>query len=117
VRTYKWSGVSRDGLDNLDRWLNVMKEKPGLRAGVEVPFSVDSLLEDEEAQEKFEQNARKTLQTWPLIGFSGNSVRFSTRRHMTSTYAFDSVGCVFRWGWSRYLISWRILCKRFSSVS
>ena len=63
VRTYKWSGVSRDGLENLDRWLNVMKEKPGLRAGVQVPFSVDSLLDDEEAQEKFKQNARNSLQT------------------------------------------------------
>ena len=63
VRTYKWSGVSRDGLDNLDRWLEVMKEKPGLRRGVEVPFAVDSLLEDEEAAEEFKKNARKTLQT------------------------------------------------------
>ncbi len=63
VRTYKWSGVSRDGLENLDRWLGVMKEKPGLRKGVEVPFVVGNLLEDEAAQEKFKQNARKSLQT------------------------------------------------------
>ena len=28
VRTYKWSGVSRDGLEHLDRWMGVMKEKP-----------------------------------------------------------------------------------------
>ena len=26
VRTYKWSGISRDGLENLDRWLNVMSK-------------------------------------------------------------------------------------------
>jgi glutathione S-transferase len=63
VRTYKWSGVSREGLDNLDRWLAVMKEKPGLRRGVEVPFAVDSLLEDETAAEEFKKNARKSLQT------------------------------------------------------
>jgi GSH-dependent disulfide-bond oxidoreductase len=63
VRTYKWSGVSRDGLENLDRWLDVMKEKPGLRQGVQIPISIDSLLDDEEAQEKFKQNARKSLQT------------------------------------------------------
>lgn len=63
VRTYKWSGVSRDGLENLDRWLGVMKEKPGLRKGIEVPFLVDNLLKDEKAAEKFEQNARKSLQT------------------------------------------------------
>jgi GST-like protein len=63
VRTYKWSGVSRDGLENLDRWLGVMKEKPGLRQGVQIPIAIDSLLDDEEAQEKFKQNARKSLQT------------------------------------------------------
>ncbi len=34
VRTYKWSGVSRDGLDNLDRWLGAMKVKPGLQKGI-----------------------------------------------------------------------------------
>ena len=28
VRTYRWSGVSRDGLENLGRWLNQMKELP-----------------------------------------------------------------------------------------
>jgi glutathione S-transferase len=28
VRTYRWSGVSRDGLPNLDRWLGQMKERP-----------------------------------------------------------------------------------------
>ncbi|MCZ6830379.1 MAG: glutathione S-transferase N-terminal domain-containing protein [Gammaproteobacteria bacterium] len=63
VRTYKWSGVSREGLDNLDRWLAVLKEKPGLRKGIEVPFAIDSLLEDDKAAEEFKINARKTLQT------------------------------------------------------
>jgi glutathione S-transferase len=63
VRTYKWSGVSREGLENLDRWLAAMKEKPGLRKGVEVPFAIDSLLENEEGAEEFKKNARKSLQT------------------------------------------------------
>jgi len=63
VRTYKWSGVSREGLENLDRWLAVMKEKPGLRKGIEVPFSFDSLIEDEKAAEEFKERARKSLQT------------------------------------------------------
>jgi glutathione S-transferase len=63
VRTYKWSGVSRDGLDNLDRWLAARKEKPGLRRGVEVPIPIDSLLDDEVAAEEFKKNARKSLQT------------------------------------------------------
>ena len=63
LRTYKWSGVSREGLENLDRWMDVMKEKPGLRRGIEVPFSMDSLLDDPEAQEAFKEKARMALQT------------------------------------------------------
>ena len=31
-----------------------MKEKPGLRRGIEVPVSIDSLLDDEEAQEEIQ---------------------------------------------------------------
>lgn len=62
VRTYKWSGVSIDGLDNLQRWLDTMREQPGMQKGLEVPFSIDSLLEDEEAQKEFTQNANKMLQ-------------------------------------------------------
>jgi glutathione S-transferase len=63
VRTYKWSGISRDGLDNLDRWLAVMKEKPGLQKGVCVPFPIDSILDDKDKADEFAQNARKSVQT------------------------------------------------------
>lgn len=63
VRTYKWSGVSREGLENLDRWMDVMKEKPGLRKGIEVPFSIDSILDKEDESDEFVKNARKSLQT------------------------------------------------------
>ena len=62
VRTYKWSGVSRDGLDNLDRWLSVMKEKPGLRKGIEVPVKIDNILDDEAASKKFKEQAAKIVQ-------------------------------------------------------
>lgn len=58
VRTYKWSGVSRDGLGNLDRWMNAMKAKPGLQKGIAVPVSSESLLENEKEAEKFAANAR-----------------------------------------------------------
>ena len=62
VRTYRWSGVSRDGLENLDRWLAVMKEKPGLRKGVEVPQKIDGILDDEKAQKQFAERARTIVQ-------------------------------------------------------
>lgn len=63
VRTYKWSGVSIDGLDNLQRWLDAMRDQPGMAQGIEVPFSLGNLLEDEEQAESFATNAQKTLQT------------------------------------------------------
>ena len=62
VRTYKWSGVSRDGLINLDRWLSVMKAKPGLRQGVQVPIKIDNILDDEVAAKAFTENAEKIVQ-------------------------------------------------------
>lgn len=63
VRTYKWSGVSLDGLTNVRRWLDAMKERPACRKGVEVPVKIDSLLKDEKAAKEFTDNARKQLQT------------------------------------------------------
>ncbi|MGB0450419.1 MAG: glutathione S-transferase family protein [Porticoccaceae bacterium] len=63
VRTYKWSGVSRDGLENLDRWLDAMKEIPAMQRGVQVPMSMESLLDDEKAAEEFINNARNSVQT------------------------------------------------------
>jgi glutathione S-transferase len=62
VRTYKWSGVSIDGLGNLRRWLDAMKARPACRRGVEVPFAVASLVKDEKAAKEFAERARSTLQ-------------------------------------------------------
>ena len=62
VRTYKWSGVSRDGLPNLGRWLDAIKERPACRRGVEVPFKIENLLEDEKGAGKFAEDAQKMLQ-------------------------------------------------------
>jgi GSH-dependent disulfide-bond oxidoreductase len=62
VRTYKWSGVSRDGLDNLDRWLSAMKERPALRRGIEVPVKIDNILNDDKASKAFKENAAKIVQ-------------------------------------------------------
>jgi GST-like protein len=62
VRTYKWSGVPVEGLPNLRRWLDAIRERPGCQRGIEVPFKVKSLLNDETAAKKFAENAQKTLQ-------------------------------------------------------
>ncbi len=63
VRTYRWSGVSREGLDNLDRWLDVMKQRPALRAGVQVPMPSENALKDAGSTKKFSERARGNVQT------------------------------------------------------
>lgn len=62
VRTYKWSGVSRDNLRNLDRWLDAMKAIPAMRKGVRVPVSVDSLIENTEDADWFIKKVQKNIQ-------------------------------------------------------
>lgn len=41
VRTYEWSGVSIEGLDNLTRWKNSIEARSAARRGVEVPNKID----------------------------------------------------------------------------
>jgi len=64
VRTYRWSGVEIEGLDNLRRWMDAMKEKPGMSEGIKVPIDLDSLLKpgNEKDQEDFKAGARTMLQ-------------------------------------------------------
>lgn len=62
VRTHKWSGVKIDGLDNLNRWSDAMYQQPGMKKGIEVPFSLGNLLDDKEEQESFKKEARNILQ-------------------------------------------------------
>ena len=62
ARTYKWSGVSIDGLDHLQRWLDAMREQPGMAAGLEVPFSLGNLLEDEKEAEAFANRAQSIIE-------------------------------------------------------
>ena len=61
VRTYKWSGVSRDGLPHLTRWMDTMKARPALRRGVEVPARIPNVEKNEAANDAFVKNAQKIL--------------------------------------------------------
>ncbi len=63
VRTYRWSGVSRDGLENLDRWLNQMSERPACRRGVDVPEPRPIEELKGEDVKKFVDRAQSMLQT------------------------------------------------------
>jgi len=62
VRTYKWSGVSADGLPNLKRWRDAIRERPACQRGLEVPVKLKNMIEDEEAGKEFVANAEKQLQ-------------------------------------------------------
>ena len=63
VKTYKWSGVSIEGLPNLQRWLKAIRPRPAVDRGLAVPVKVKNLTKDEDAAKKFAENARKSLQT------------------------------------------------------
>lgn len=48
VRTYYWSGINIDGLDNLAAWMNRLEERPACQRGIVVPEPLvldDSILE------------------------------------------------------------------------
>jgi glutathione S-transferase len=62
VRTYKWSGVSVDGLDHLQRWMGRMNERPACQRGVAVPFKIPNLEGDEKGAEEFAKGAQTILQ-------------------------------------------------------
>jgi glutathione S-transferase len=62
VRTHKWSGVSIEGLDHLQRWIDAMYKRPAALRGIEVPFKVKSTSNDPEAAEAFAKNAARSVQ-------------------------------------------------------
>ena len=62
MRTYKWSGVSIDGLQHLQRWHKAMNDRPACRKGVDVPFPLPMLADDSEGAEEFAKGAQTLLQ-------------------------------------------------------
>jgi len=57
VRGYEWSGVTLDGLDNLQRWLELIRERPAVTRGLQIPPRPDIKGREQEAIEA----ARKFL--------------------------------------------------------
>ena len=64
VRTYKWSGVSVDGLDHLQRWLGQLAARPACQRGVEIPMRIPNLTDDpsSDAAKAFAKGAQTLLQ-------------------------------------------------------
>jgi glutathione S-transferase len=64
VRTHPWSGVSVDGLDHLQRWLDAIGERPAVQAGVKVPVDMAALRKgDGEGAKQVVESARSIVQT------------------------------------------------------
>jgi glutathione S-transferase len=63
VRTHPWSGVSVDGLDHLQRWLDAIQERSAVQRGVKVPLDMDALRKGDGAgAKKVVENARTIVQ-------------------------------------------------------
>ncbi|MGB1580939.1 MAG: glutathione binding-like protein, partial [Nevskiales bacterium] len=60
VRTYKWSGINIEGLDNLRRWMDSMRGRPACERGIAVPFALPNMEEEEnkEAEAAFIKGAQ-----------------------------------------------------------
>jgi GST-like protein len=59
AQSHKWSGVSIDGLDNLQRWLDQIGSRPAVICGRDVPNQDWS--ERKQGQEKLVESARSML--------------------------------------------------------
>lgn len=63
VRTHPWSGVSVEGLDALQRWLDKIAERPAVQSGVKVPVDMAAMRTgDGEGAKKVVESARTIVQ-------------------------------------------------------
>jgi glutathione S-transferase len=61
ARTYKWSGVSIDGLENLERWLKNIRAREAVDRGIKVPVDTSQISQNKEAADEFAKNARNIV--------------------------------------------------------
>ena len=63
VRTWKWSGVPVDDLPHLSRWIEQIRARPAVQAGLLKPPSRSNVAEDDAEAQKFIEAARKMVVT------------------------------------------------------
>ena len=63
VRTWKWSGVPIDDLPHLSRWIEQIRARPAVQAGLQQPPSQARPADDEAQAQKFVEQARKMVVT------------------------------------------------------
>jgi glutathione S-transferase len=63
VRTHPWSGVSVEGLEPLQRWIDKIQERPAVQRGVKVPTDLAAMRKgDGEGAKKVVESARTIVQ-------------------------------------------------------
>jgi len=63
VRTHPWSGVSVEGLDHLQRWIDAIGARPAVQAGVKVPVDLAALRKgDGEGAKRTVESGRSIVQ-------------------------------------------------------
>ncbi|MBE2241381.1 MAG: glutathione S-transferase N-terminal domain-containing protein [Burkholderiaceae bacterium] len=64
VRTHRWSGVEVDGLPHLQRWLDAIRARPAVQAGIVKPPSKVSMADavDGEKARQFAQEASRIVE-------------------------------------------------------
>jgi glutathione S-transferase len=61
VRTHRWSGISVEGLDHLERWKDAIKARPACQRGIAVPFTLPGS-GDKKAADEFIKKAGSVVQ-------------------------------------------------------
>lgn len=62
VRTHRWSGIDVEGLEHLKRWRDAIASRPACQRGIDVPFPLPKLDENEKLAEDFKKSAATILQ-------------------------------------------------------
>ncbi|MFO1406657.1 MAG: glutathione S-transferase N-terminal domain-containing protein [Steroidobacteraceae bacterium] len=63
VRTYRWSGVSLEGLPHLERWKSQLAERPSHQRGIERPPSPLKPTAESKDEARFVEAARNMVET------------------------------------------------------
>ena len=62
VRTYKWSGIKIDGLIGLQRWMQMMEDRPACKKGVAVPIDIMELMRNMKQSKDLTDTGSKIIQ-------------------------------------------------------
>ena len=62
VRIYKWSGINIDGLDGLQRWMNMMEKRPACKKGVSVPIDIVAMMKNMKKSDELQNTGSKIIQ-------------------------------------------------------